>query len=90
MIYCLCSPCVELEKLNISHNFVSSVDGFSEYTSLLYSYPAVSVKGSEVANHHCRLDKGNANFIIIIFRKRDLMLRSLTWLSKFVLWSTTD
>ena len=34
MIYCLCSPCVELEKLNISHNLVSSVDGFSEYSFL--------------------------------------------------------
>lgn len=27
------SPCVELEKLNMSHNIISSVDGFSEYMS---------------------------------------------------------
>ena len=40
MICCLCSPCVELEKLNISHNLVSSIDGFSEY-SLLHNMDCI-------------------------------------------------
>lgn len=55
---------MELEKLNISHNLISSVNGFSEY-SLLHISCVVKLL---ITSHMCRLHKGKAGFVIM-FKK---------------------
>ena len=45
------SPCVELERLNVSHNLITSVDGFSEYSYSLKS-PMLCLRRHYITNCH--------------------------------------
>ena len=45
------SPCVELERLNVSHNLISSVDGFSECSYSVKS-PMLCLRHHYITDYH--------------------------------------